>query len=363
MPSATKSHTLAALAAVIVAVVLWPAAMIGVILLAATGDTGSCGDGGGPGGGSQQVGGRAFTAEQISNARTITAVAESRRLPQRAAVISLATGIVESNLSNLDHGDRDSLGIFQQRPSQGWGSPEQILNPAYATGTFLDHLQRIPGWLTLPAGVAEQQVQRSAFPDRYSPAEPVAAALMTQFWTGPDNPPPAGGPGDPALVAHAAATGCADQGGANTPLDPQSLPADYRLPTDPPQRAAVEFALAQRGKPYVWGAKGPDAFDCSGLTHAAWAAAGVGLSAGTAGQVHDGTPVAALDAIQPGDLLFIPGSDGTPAHPGHVGLYAGGGLIVDAYDPHRGVIVERLTAWQAAVVAIRHIPAPARSPG
>lgn len=364
MPARQKSTTTAAITAAILTLVLWPAAVLIVVLLSTTDETGACGAGSGTGGGAQQIGGRTFSAEQTANAQTITAVTQSRHLPKRAAVLTLATAIVESNLTNVEHGDRDSLGILQQRPSQGWGTPEDLLNPAYAAGKFLDHLVVLSDWFALPPGVAEQAVQRSAFPDRYAPAEAPAAALTAKLWTGPDNPPPAGQPGDSALAAHAAATGCPDQGGSDTALDPQSLPADYRLPLDPPRRAAVEFALAQRGKPYVWGAKGPDAFDCSGLTQAAWAAAGVGISAGTSGQVHDGTPVAGLDAVQPGDLLFIPGSEGTPANPGHVGLYIGDQLIVDAYDSRNGVIAEKLAAWTPKVVAIRHIhtPDPARSP-
>jgi len=77
----------------------------------------------------------------------------------------------------------------------------------------------------------------------------------------------------------------------------------------------------------VWGAEGPNAFDCSGLMQAAYAAAGVAITRTTATQVSDGTPVAGLGRLTPGDLLFIPGADGTPTHPGHVGMYAGGGPL------------------------------------
>jgi hypothetical protein len=248
-----------------------------------------------------------------------------RALPRRAAVIAVSTAIVESGLRNLPTGDRDSLGLFQQRPSQGWGTPQRILTPALATATFLDHLLGVPGWATLAPGVAEQLVQHSAFPDAYAPQEPAAADLVTKFWTGPDNPlPPAPLGGPAAQLASLGSTGCPDQGGSNIPLGPSDLnakamPPGYQLPADPAARAALAFAVAQLGKPYVWGATGPNSFDCSGLVQASWAAAKVGISRSTATQVNDGTPVPGLNQIQPGDLLFIPGSDGTATHPGHVG--------------------------------------------
>jgi cell wall-associated NlpC family hydrolase len=133
------------------------------------------------------------------------------------------------------------------------------------------------------------------------------------------------------------------------------MPPGYQLAADPAARAALAFAVAQLGKPYVWGATGPNSFDCSGLVQAAWAAAGVGISRSTATQVSDGVPVAGLNQVQPGDLLFIPGSDGTATHPGHVGIYAGAGLVIDAYDSTHGVIVERLSTWAPKVVGIRRI--------
>jgi cell wall-associated NlpC family hydrolase len=108
----------------------------------------------------------------------------------------------------------------------------------------------------------------------------------------------------------------------------------------------------------VWGAKGPTAFDCSGLTQAAWAAAGVALHAGTTGQVHDGIAVPGLAAIQPGDLLFSPGAQGSAAVPRHVGLYAGAGLLINAYDEKTGVIVQPLTTWTGQIVAIRRPAGP-----
>ncbi|MFW6693759.1 heavy metal transporter [Streptomyces sp. MAR4 CNX-425] len=115
--------------------------------------------------------------EQAANAATISAVASSRRLPERAVTIALATAMQESGLRNIAHGDRDSLGLFQQRPSQGWGTEEQILDPVYASGKFYEHLAEIPGYSRLPLTEAAQRVQRSGFPQAYAKHETAAARL------------------------------------------------------------------------------------------------------------------------------------------------------------------------------------------
>ncbi|MFW3170886.1 hypothetical protein [Geodermatophilus sp. CPCC 206100] len=109
----------------------------------------------------------ALTGEQIGNARTIAQVARDRGLPERAVVIALATAMQESGLRNLDYGDRDSLGLFQQRPSQGWGTPEQVQDPVYAAGKFYDGLVRVPNWQTGELTLVADAVQRSAFPLAY----------------------------------------------------------------------------------------------------------------------------------------------------------------------------------------------------
>ncbi|MGW7566505.1 heavy metal transporter [Streptomyces tendae] len=118
-----------------------------------------------------------FTPEQAVNAATITAVGTARKLPDRAVTIALATALQESALRNLDHGDKDSLGLFQQRPSWGWGTPEEIMDPAYAAGEFYDHLVKVPDYQELPLTVAAQRVQRSGFPDAYAKHEPDAELL------------------------------------------------------------------------------------------------------------------------------------------------------------------------------------------
>ena len=110
---------------------------------------------------------------------------------------------------------------------------------------------------------------------------------------------------------------------------------------------AIAFAKAQLGKPYQWGAAGPDAYDCSGLVYAAYAAAGIHLARTTYQWQQDG-PVVPLSQIQPGDLLFSAGSDGTSTNPGHVVMYLGGGRVIQA--PQTGQAVQIDPADLASVV-------------
>jgi hypothetical protein len=117
--------------------------------------------------------------EQAGNAATITGVAVRRRLPARAATIAVATAMQESKLVNLDYGDRDSLGLFQQRPSQGWGTPEQVRDPVYATNAFYDVLVKIDGYRSMQITEVAQRVQRSAFPEAYADHEPDARVLAS----------------------------------------------------------------------------------------------------------------------------------------------------------------------------------------
>ena len=113
----------------------------------------------------------AMTTEQAENASIIAAVAERRGLPARAISIAIATAYQESKLENVDNGDRDSLGLFQQRPSQGWGRPAQIMDPYYAANKFYDALVKVDGYQDMPITKAAQEVQRSAFPDAYADHE------------------------------------------------------------------------------------------------------------------------------------------------------------------------------------------------
>ncbi|MFG1844652.1 hypothetical protein [Micromonospora carbonacea] len=124
--------------------------------------------------------------EQTANVKAIIAATKKAGLDERAAVISIGTALQESKLENLGHlGDRndhDSLGLFQQRPSSGWGSPEQITDPEYATTAFLKGLRQVDGWQDMALTDAAQTVQVSAYPDAYAQWEQQAADLVTQHW-------------------------------------------------------------------------------------------------------------------------------------------------------------------------------------
>lgn len=112
-----------------------------------------------------------LSPEQAGNAGVIAATALRRGLPARAATIGIATAMQESKLVNIAHGDRDSVGLFQQRPSQGWGTAAQVHDPAYAANAFYDALVKIENYQDMPVTAAAQRVQRSAFPTAYADHE------------------------------------------------------------------------------------------------------------------------------------------------------------------------------------------------
>jgi hypothetical protein len=119
--------------------------------------------------------------EQADHAATIAAVGKRMGMPDRAVSVALATAYLESGLHNLPHGDRDSLGLFQQRPSQGWGTPSQIMTPHIAAQSFYRRLARVRGWQVIPITDAAQRVQRSAFPNGYAQFEMKARSVASAF--------------------------------------------------------------------------------------------------------------------------------------------------------------------------------------
>ncbi|HEX5543444.1 MAG TPA: hypothetical protein VFX60_18140 [Micromonospora sp.] len=122
------------------------------------------------------------TAEQMANAKQIVEAAEKEGLPERAAVIGVATSLQESKLINLGHlgarNDHDSQGLFQQRPSTGWGTVEQITDPEYSSTAFYKGLKQVDGWEQMPLTRAAQTVQVSAYPDAYAQWEEMAADIV-----------------------------------------------------------------------------------------------------------------------------------------------------------------------------------------
>jgi cell wall-associated NlpC family hydrolase len=251
--------------------------------------------------------------EQRSNAALIVQTGLQLGLSTRATVIAVATAMQESGLRNIAHGHLDSLGLFQQRPSQGWGTPEQILDPLYASRQFYTRLVAVPGWERLPLTRAAQAVQKSAHPDAYAKWEPLAQQAVDAF------------------------TGSC-------------------IAIIPGERAAavIAYAHAQLGKPYLWGAEGPSAFDCSGLTMRAYQAAGINIPRVAADQWRHG-PAIPPGQEQPGDLAFFRmEADG----PGHVGIVIGNGQMIHA--PRSGDVVKIASYGRADLVGFTR---PALSAG
>jgi hypothetical protein len=129
-----------------------------------------------------------LTPEQTTNAATIAAVGKRMGVPNHGVTIALATAFQESKLRNLHYGDRDSLGLFQQRPSQGWGSAAKVQDPRQSSASFYTHLLRVRGWASLPITVAAQRVQHSGAPDAYAqweePSRELARALTGEVAAG-----------------------------------------------------------------------------------------------------------------------------------------------------------------------------------
>jgi hypothetical protein len=157
---------IAVLAAVILAVpvVLVAAAVAGVATMLGGGGT-YCATTG-----STNTAAAGLRPEQMTNAATIVAVGKQLSVPPQGWVVAIAAALQESDLVNLEHGDQDSLGLFQQRPSQGWGTPTQIMNPTYAATQFYRHLLAVPNWQQMTVNDAAQAVERSAVSRRLRPA-------------------------------------------------------------------------------------------------------------------------------------------------------------------------------------------------
>ncbi|WP_406483915.1 C40 family peptidase [Streptomyces sp. NBC_01568] len=318
---------------------------------------------GGQGGdGSIRVEGLELPAEQIPHAKTIVATGIALKVPERGQVVALATAIQESRLRNLNSGDRDSLGLFQQRPSQGWGTPEQIRDPVYAATKFYKGLLAFKGWQQMTITQAAQAVQLSGFPDAYAQWEPLARALQQAIvktlpngGTGQAGQEPGTTPGG--------AGGCkpGEDGASWGSIPEGTVPAGYKIPADasPKARIAIDWAMHQLGTLYQWGGTctaphGPDPMgrcDCSSLMQQAYAKAGIQLTRTTYTQVKEGEAVPA-NTLVPGDLLF---SRGTAAVPEHVGMYIGAGLVINAPRTTKPVRIEKVGDWQ--ILAVRRIPA------
>lgn len=259
--------------------------------------------------------------EQQRIAAEIMSIGSKRNLSSRAWQIAIQAGMTESGLRNVTYGDRDSLGIFQMRPSMGWGSPQQVTDVEYAINKFYSVLEDVPGWETMRPGNAAQAVERSAFPDRYHQWEAMAVYLVGHV----------GEVADPS--------GCANMASGSKAVGP-----------------VIEAARSQLGERYAWGGGGPSGpgpgtgvdagvvgFDCSALMQYAWAKAGVTLPRVSREQFRAGAPVPFSQA-EPGDLVFWAYNPKDPATIHHVALYLGHNQVIHA--PESGDVVKISTIWR-----------------
>lgn len=273
---------------------------------------------------------------QLKRAATIIAVGKSEIIPARGQLIALMAALTESTLRVLsntgaypesahvpndgDGHDHDSVGLFQMRPSTGWGTVSNLMDPTWSARSFYggpsgpNHgsprgLLDIDGWQTMDLGAAAQAVEVSAYPDRYADNQPVAAKILATL---------------SGVAVGSGPCGAAGSAGAV----PANLPPGFA-------GALIAVAAKEIGTPYVWGGgsfTGPTGggFDCSGLVlYAAYQASGgrTRLPHYTGDQIHAGQPVAWGDR-QPGDLIFFsyPGASA----PHHVAIYIGGDRILQA---------------------------------
>ncbi|WP_432198564.1 C40 family peptidase [Streptomyces sp. bgisy027] len=321
----------------------------------------------GDGKGSVSVSGLDDPEEQIPNAETIQATGIAMKVPARGQIVALATALQESGLRNLDYGDRDSLGLFQQRPSQGWGTAAEVRDPVHASTKFYEGLLKVSGWQSMTIAQAAQEVQKSGYPEAYATWEPLATALQKAIAKSLDQNGSSGegsgtgGEAEQTASATATACGTGEDGSSFGTIPAGSVPDGYTIPASAPKsvRTAIRWGIGQLGTPYQWGGTcsaphGQDPMgrcDCSSLMQAAYKAGGVSISRTTYTQVKEGKAVS-VDALKPGDLLF---TRGTAAVPEHVGMFIGQGLILQA--PHTGDVVKisTLADWRADIVAARRV--------
>ncbi|WIB65498.1 NlpC/P60 family protein [Curtobacterium sp. MCBD17_040] len=305
---------------------------------------------------------------QVNNARAIIGIAKtifaksSEDDQKQAALIGLITALVESNIENLDFGDRDSIGAFQQRDT--WGTETERTSIYYSSSAFFNRLIAKKTWATGEPGAVAQSVQISGYPDRYAQKEGIGREILAAYWDGVDPIAEPNPPGPPVTVTdghgHALAgstttsssSGTSGSSGGADSVSSCTVSSSFTggsVGTNDPGpdhpgpgatssgaqangeevAAALAFAGQQLGKPYQLGGAGPDVWDCSGLVMVSYGTAGVGVGMKDGVPQHDSHKqfsLAKSDQVFPysqrerGDLLFW-GRPNTSIY--HVGFYLG----------------------------------------
>ncbi|MFE7665510.1 C40 family peptidase [Streptomyces celluloflavus] len=288
----------------------------------------------------EESAGMQLDREQTANARMIVQIVTQKKLANRAAVVAIMTAMQESKLRNIDHGDRDSLGMFQQRPSQGWGTPSQLQDPVYAINAFLfgvpskgiPGLTDIPDWESMDMAQAAQAVQLSAAPRAYAQWQDMAMQLSLALAGADDS----------------------NLGVTCTDLLPPEIGGDATT-------TAINRAMSQIGVPYVWGGGSPAGpsrgfcsggngylrgtcfagthagFDCSSLMQYAWAPH-ASLPRVTGPQYQSAGTHIPLSQAKAGDLVFW--SKGGDIY--HVAMLIAPGKIIEAPRTGKNVAVRNL---------------------
>lgn len=290
-----------------------------------------------------------LSQSQVTVAQAYIAVGRARSVPDNGIVIASMMALQESNMQMLANpsvpeslqyphdgvgSDHDSVGSAQQRPSTGWGSVAELMKPAYNAEAFYggpqgpNHgsprgLLDVQGWDQMDKGAAAQAVQGSAFPERYAQWQSSAEAIVK---------------------------------GLGSPTAPADCPADTTRPSQPTMPADVSqlrreiIAYAQEGVggTYVWGGTAYKAWDCSGYVQWIYGKAGIQLP-----RTEQWTAGAATRSPLPGDLV-VQNPDG-PNHWGHVGIYAGNGMMYSALNPAVGTLLHPV-AWNSGSEYFRLVP-------
>jgi cell wall-associated NlpC family hydrolase len=276
------------------------------------------------------IAGQPMTDEQVSIAETIIGVAVARNknakgvavLRQDDVVEEIQIGLQETKLTNPESGSGDSLGTFQMSPSNGWGSPEQIMDVVYAVNEEYDHLIAVPNRFVLTPLELALQIQHP------NPAAYNSPSNNFDSWR-------------PTASQILARTTIPTTDNASKPQNYDASCAVSSVPgnADSKVKLAVQYALSVIGTPYVWGGESETGgFDCSGLVWWAFSQAGFAFSRTTAAGEYDwGTPVE-LDQLQTGDLVFWAYDPSDPSTIHHVAIYYRDGQIIAA--PHTGDVVK-----------------------